>query len=149
LKAQKTGSHTRTCEKGARGPLPSRRVPTPSADSATQQAASSKALGPAVATTPFLGDTERTERINWVPALVLVAVATVLDLVVVAMQISANLWDEPSEVFLLLYLSTGVAAVVFCAILHYDCWHALPVRFRATSPGKAVGYMFVPFFNFY
>jgi hypothetical protein len=75
--------------------------------------------------------------------------ATVLDPAVVAMQISANPWDEPSEVFLLLYLSTGVAAVVFWVILHYNCWHTLQVRFRATSPGKAVGYMFVPFFNFY
>ena len=70
----------------------------PSADGAARQAASSEALGPAVATTPLLGDTERTGRINEVPALVLGAVATVLDPVAVTMQISANPWGEPGEV---------------------------------------------------
>jgi hypothetical protein len=34
-------------------------------------------------------------------------------------------------------------------ILHYRCWKAIPVDIARTSPGAAVGLLFVPFFNFY
>ena len=34
-------------------------------------------------------------------------------------------------------------------MLHYRCWNAIPERFRSLSPGQAVGFVFIPFFNFY
>jgi hypothetical protein len=37
----------------------------------------------------------------------------------------------------------------FLSLLHYKCWNSLPHQFRATTPGKAVGFMFIPFYNFY
>jgi tRNA A-37 threonylcarbamoyl transferase component Bud32 len=40
-------------------------------------------------------------------------------------------------------------ATFFWAILHYRCWQVLPSKHRATSPGKALGFLFIPFFNFY
>jgi len=42
-----------------------------------------------------------------------------------------------------------IPAIIFGSILHYQCWHALPIEYRATSPGKAVGYLFIPVFNLY
>ena len=42
-----------------------------------------------------------------------------------------------------------VSAYTAWGRLHYRCWEALPERFRATSPGQAVGYLFIPLFNFY
>ena len=46
-------------------------------------------------------------------------------------------------------LLTLVAAYIAWGVLHYRCWAALPGRFRATTPGQAVGFAFIPFFNFY
>jgi hypothetical protein len=42
-------------------------------------------------------------------------------------------------------------AVAYTAwgLLHLSCWRALPERYRATTPGIAVGLLFVPVFNFY
>jgi hypothetical protein len=42
-----------------------------------------------------------------------------------------------------------VAYAVYFSILHYRCWNSLPQPFRATTPGKAVGFLFIPFFNLY
>ena len=39
--------------------------------------------------------------------------------------------------------------LIFTARFHYKCWKALPVGFARLTPGKAVGYLFIPFFNFY
>jgi hypothetical protein len=43
----------------------------------------------------------------------------------------------------------AILATVFGCILHYKLWDALPTTERVTSPGKAVGFLFIPFFNFY
>lgn len=46
---------------------------------------------------------------------------------------------------LLLYLP----AVIATSILHYRCWKEIPVDVARTTPGMAVGLLFIPFFNFY
>jgi hypothetical protein len=38
---------------------------------------------------------------------------------------------------------------VFWAMLHYSCWKALPEKYRATTPARALGFLFIPLFNFY
>ena len=48
-------------------------------------------------------------------------------------------------VTLLLYLP----AVIATSILHYKCWKEIPVDVARTTPGMAVGLLFIPFFNFY
>ena len=40
-------------------------------------------------------------------------------------------------------------AWIFALILHYRCWESLPAQYARTTPGKAVGYLFIPFFNYY
>lgn len=42
-----------------------------------------------------------------------------------------------------------ILQLIFTSILHYQLWDAVPVSSRSTSPGKAVGFLFIPFFNFY
>ena len=39
--------------------------------------------------------------------------------------------------------------LIFTARFHYKCWKAIPAGFARLTPGKAVGYLFIPFFNFY
>ena len=34
-------------------------------------------------------------------------------------------------------------------MLHYRLWKLLPKGIAQTTPGKAVGFLFIPFFNFY
>lgn len=47
------------------------------------------------------------------------------------------------------WLITSALAVIFLFIMYYKCWKALPPQFRATSPGKAIGFHFIPFFNLF
>lgn len=43
----------------------------------------------------------------------------------------------------------GIAALVFKCIFLYRCWVLVPPERAATTPGKAVGFLFIPFFNLY
>lgn len=43
----------------------------------------------------------------------------------------------------------GLAALIFKCILLYRCWALVPPERAATTPGKAVGFLFIPFFNLY
>jgi len=52
-------------------------------------------------------------------------------------------------IFGLLSLLTLIPAYIVWAFLHHNCWKTLPERYRATTPARAVGFMFIPFFNFY
>jgi len=40
-------------------------------------------------------------------------------------------------------------AIIATTIVHYRCWKAIPADIARTTPGVAVGLLFVPFFNFY
>ena len=42
-----------------------------------------------------------------------------------------------------------ILGLVFTCILHYKCWKAVPAGFARLTPGKAVGYLFIPFYNLY
>ena len=42
-----------------------------------------------------------------------------------------------------------ILGLVFTCILHYKCWKAVPSGFARLTPGKAVGYLFIPFYNLY
>jgi hypothetical protein len=51
--------------------------------------------------------------------------------------------------FSLVALGLIVWAVVMIAMLVYKLWTALQNKGARTTPGKAVGFLFIPFFNFY
>jgi hypothetical protein len=64
------------------------------------------------------------------------------------------LYDQPNDrdVILLTGIGMVLAAIpwiIAAAMLHYRCWKAIPADIARTSPGAAVGLLFVPFFNFY
>ncbi len=42
-----------------------------------------------------------------------------------------------------------IVMVVFFMLWHYHNWDLLDEDLRKTTPGKAVGYLFIPFYNFY
>ena len=87
----------------------------------------------------------RLKKINCVPALSLYCVTTTLG-------VAAN-WREftgHTDYALAPYATAAwVVGGVFWAMMHYSCWKALPEKFRATTPGRALGFLFIPVFNFY
>jgi len=86
------------------------------------------------------------QRVHWTTALVLYCLASVLGMV--ASFIDA-VDGKLGAVFWLFCLPVWIASIISWAILHYKCWKALPKRFRAVTPGEAVGFLFIPLFNFY
>jgi len=42
----------------------------------------------------------------------------------------------------------SIASTVFMYILLYQCWKLIPPDIARTTPGKAIGFCFIPFFNF-
>ena len=49
----------------------------------------------------------------------------------------------------LIVLIFVAVAIVFTSVLHFHCWLLLHLAFRRATPGKAIGYLFIPFFNWY
>jgi len=63
-------------------------------------------------------------------------------------------FDQPNDRDVILITSivpllVYIPAIISTTILHYGCWKAIPVEIARTTPGAAVGLLFVPFFNFY
>ena len=51
--------------------------------------------------------------------------------------------------FFLIGIPILIIGVAFGAMLLYQCWKLIPADIARTTPGKAVGYSFIPFFNLY
>lgn len=51
--------------------------------------------------------------------------------------------------FALISFVVAILALVFTLSLHHRCWASLPQKYARTTPGKAVGYLFIPFYNLY
>lgn len=85
--------------------------------------------------------------INWIPALVFYCATAAISWIVELIQLDGD--EEAAGIFALLGLPVIILGVVFMCMLHYKCWMALPQQYRFTTPGKAVGFLFIPFYNFY
>ena len=53
------------------------------------------------------------------------------------------------QVFAILYCIPGIPYIVFLCMLIYQYWKLIPADNALTTPGKAVGFLFIPGFNFY
>lgn len=66
---------------------------------------------------------------------------------------SWQLQEHPGRLLLLLPLVGGELALLYSAavsaVLWYKAWRAVQDGHARTTPGKAVGLLFVPFYNFY
>ncbi len=49
--------------------------------------------------------------------------------------------------FWLILLFGAVCAYSFVMWMHYDCWSAIPLKYRRVKPDNAVLFMFIPVFN--
>jgi len=85
--------------------------------------------------------------INWIPALVLYCATSAISWIVELIQLDGD--EEAAGIFALIGLPVIILGVVFMSMLHYKCWMALPQQHRFTTPGRAVGFLFIPFYNFY
>jgi hypothetical protein len=86
-------------------------------------------------------------KVSWIPALVLYCIATIIS--VITDLAGLNDIQDTRLISLIIGLPISVLATIFTCILHYNCWQAVPIKHRRTTPGKAVGYLFIPFFNLY
>ena len=59
-----------------------------------------------------------------------------------------SIFVETEALFFVKMLVLTVSAVFFC-ILYYRYWELVPPAEAATTPGKAVGFLFIPFFQIY
>ena len=87
-------------------------------------------------------------RINWIPALIFMCLGSLV-VWLTSYQYTPFVRGKPRFDELFFALVLFLPRALFWAILHYRCWLSLPDRHRATSPSRAVGFLFVPFFNFY
>jgi divalent metal cation (Fe/Co/Zn/Cd) transporter len=55
----------------------------------------------------------------------------------------------PGIVFLLLGMALAFMAAIVGYVILYKAWQAIQDGQPRTTPGKAVGYLFIPFFNLY
>jgi hypothetical protein len=67
------------------------------------------------------------------------------------MYIPGPMNDQDPGGFRFFYLLTLALSGAYAswAVVHHACWKALPEQYRGTTPGKAVGLLFIPVFNFY
>lgn len=86
-------------------------------------------------------------HINWIPALVFYCVASAIGSFLELISASGD--EESATAAFWVMFPVFALGLVFLGILHYQLWNALPQQFRETTPGKAVGFLFIPFFNFY
>jgi predicted Ser/Thr protein kinase len=113
-----------------------------------QQAGELKTHVETIAKSPDIGAAYSSRGpIRLVPAVVLYSLQAVAVVLAEWMLVFDNF-----EGFLflgVLSLLALVPAYIVWGFLHYKCWKTLPERYRATTPKRAVGLMFVPLFNFY
>lgn len=51
--------------------------------------------------------------------------------------------------FIIIGFGGLIVSIVFSCIILYHLWSLIPAEKAKTTPGKAVGFLFIPFFNFY
>ncbi len=88
--------------------------------------------------------------IPWTAAIVFSILAVIAEVIMDGMKLAGEMRDREVRIVIsLIYLAFGIPSLLLWCILHYRCWKAIPERFRAITPGSAVGFLFIPFFNFY
>jgi Protein kinase domain len=96
---------------------------------------------------PPLTEAVRRTPINCVPALSLCCLTTALFIACDLANVAGH--QDILKALLPWSILSWVVGGVFWSILHYSCWKALPEKYRATTPARALGFLFVPLFNFY
>lgn len=82
-----------------------------------------------------------------IPSIVFYSVYALLKVFVLFILIKEK--EFVSGPFLNAFLYMSIVALVLWGTMHYRCWCSLPQKYRATTPVKAIGFLLIPFFNFY
>lgn len=107
---------------------------------------SSKASSPPLAGSTFSRETPPT-KINWLPALIFYGQASAFYIFSELASLGDN--EYLAGVLSLIALAFYIPALILFCILHYKCWCAINKSHRATTPGKAVGFLFIPIYNLF
>jgi multisubunit Na+/H+ antiporter MnhB subunit len=71
-----------------------------------------------------------------------------LTIILIVVGLSRRRLEEGMPFILASYIPMIFAAVVYW-VLYYKGWKAIQDGYARTTPGKAIGFLFIPFFNFY
>lgn len=63
-------------------------------------------------------------------------------------RVSNREMREITPVLIVMFLLLIPTTILYCMWL-YQSWKAVPPEFRSATPGQAVGFLFIPFFNLY
>lgn len=85
--------------------------------------------------------------ISWIPALIFHSVAVGFLCLAGLAELSGD--DRLFQMVALMSLPFFAAALAFWAVLHFQCWKILQPQHAATTAGRAIGFLFIPVFNFY
>jgi serine/threonine protein kinase len=96
---------------------------------------------------PQAAEPMRRKKINCVPALALNCLTMALFVTTDMAAVSGH--EDLKNILLPWDALSWIVGGVFWAVLHYSCWKALPEKYRATTPAQALGFLFIPLFNFY
>lgn len=86
-------------------------------------------------------------KIDWRPAVITQGIALIFFVISDAGNVIGH---EGMLLFAaIMGLLVYIAATIFWSFLHYRLWQVVEPHNRVTTPGKALGFMFIPLFNFY
>ena len=88
---------------------------------------------------------------NWLIVVICAFVFYLIGIVMMVVGAQSNPNDPPVAGLLIIMIGglLALASVVLGCILLYRCWNSVQDLPARTTPGKAVGFMFIPFFNLY
>ena len=87
------------------------------------------------------------QPLNLIPALACASAATGLFILTEFAEYFDS--ETAAGVFELLGIIAYIATITFEMMLLYQFWKSVPEEHRVATPGKAVGFIFIPFYNFY
>lgn len=87
------------------------------------------------------------QKIEWDTTLLLMSVTTILSVITHFVGLSYGMKSILTLGIAIPTVLIALLAAVYSMILYYRCWKALPEPFRCTSPGRAVGFLFIPLYN--
>jgi len=98
----------------------------------------------------YTPESDSPKRVSCVLAFVFASIYLPILLIYDLMELDGTWLESERDGFsLVFFLPSIVLLEIFECILLYKCWKALPGAYRKTSPGRAVGFLFIPVYNFY
>jgi hypothetical protein len=95
------------------------------------------------------------DKNTWISALASQSIIFTISIIVDLVLLFREKYSEHIASLVLLFalflvIPLCVFSILFATMIHYECWKVLPSGYRnQITPEKAIGFLFIPFYNFY